>query len=218
MILSHKHKFIFIKTNKTAGTSVEIALSKFCGPEDIVTPISDVDEDLRHELGYASAQNFGEKDDGSPLFYNHMSALEVKELVDHDVWKRYYKFCIERNPWDRVISLYFWATRSWPEENRNIDEFVQSDIVLKLKRKGINLYSHNGGLLVDKILAYENLESGLCDVLETLDMDSSRLELPLTKANHRTDRRHYSEVLSKESIDRVSNLFQDEISLMKYHF
>lgn len=29
MIISHKNRFIFLKTEKTAGTSIEIALSKF---------------------------------------------------------------------------------------------------------------------------------------------------------------------------------------------
>ena len=31
------NEFIFIKTRKTAGTSIEIALSNFCKPEDIIT-------------------------------------------------------------------------------------------------------------------------------------------------------------------------------------
>ena len=57
MIISHKHKFIFLKTVKTAGTSIEIALSKYCGPDDIITPASPEDEITRSELGYPGPQN-----------------------------------------------------------------------------------------------------------------------------------------------------------------
>ena len=40
MIVSHKHKFIFLKTKKTAGTSIELALSRLCGPADVITPLT----------------------------------------------------------------------------------------------------------------------------------------------------------------------------------
>ena len=36
-----KYKFIFIKTRKTAGTSIEYNLSKYLGKEDIITPTSE---------------------------------------------------------------------------------------------------------------------------------------------------------------------------------
>jgi hypothetical protein len=32
MIVSHRYRYIFIKTKKTTGTSIEIALSRHCGP------------------------------------------------------------------------------------------------------------------------------------------------------------------------------------------
>ena len=37
MIVSHKHKFIFFKTRKTAGSSIQVALANHCGPDDIIT-------------------------------------------------------------------------------------------------------------------------------------------------------------------------------------
>lgn len=58
MIASYRHNFIFIKTRKTAGTSIEIALTPFCGPEDILAPISLEDELARLVDGRASGRNF----------------------------------------------------------------------------------------------------------------------------------------------------------------
>ena len=57
MILSHKYKYIFIKSFKTASTSLEIALSKFCGTKDIITPIIDEDEKIRKANGFNGPQN-----------------------------------------------------------------------------------------------------------------------------------------------------------------
>jgi len=56
MIISHKYKFIFIKQEKTAGSSLEIALSKYCGLEDIVTTITE--EYIRKKLGYPGPRNY----------------------------------------------------------------------------------------------------------------------------------------------------------------
>ncbi|MFX1303255.1 MAG: sulfotransferase family 2 domain-containing protein [Promethearchaeota archaeon] len=41
VIISHKHKFIYIKTRKTASTSLQVLLANYCGKEDIITPIKD---------------------------------------------------------------------------------------------------------------------------------------------------------------------------------
>lgn len=39
MIFSQNHKFIFIKTVKTAGKIIELNLARLCGFRDVVTPI-----------------------------------------------------------------------------------------------------------------------------------------------------------------------------------
>ena len=113
MIISHKYKFIFLKAQKTAGTSIEIALSKYCGANDIITPVSPEDEKIRRDLGYPGPQNYlspirdyGIRDVAKRLlkgerkarFKNHISAKKVKAYIGEQVWNSYYKFCFERNP------------------------------------------------------------------------------------------------------------------------
>ena len=77
MILSHKNKFIFIKSFKTASTSLEIALSKYCGEKDIITPIVSEDEKIRKMIGYKGPQNYKSPD----VFAEHMSAKEIKSNI-----------------------------------------------------------------------------------------------------------------------------------------
>src|SRR5690554_1428450 len=121
MIVCHKYKFIFIKTQKTASTSLEIALSGLCSSSDIVTPISVNDEVYRKSLGFQTPANYivpfkrYSKQDLAEFFisrrrkelYNHMSCLEIKKYVGSEIYNSYYKFCFERNPYDKLISLFY---------------------------------------------------------------------------------------------------------------
>lgn len=233
MIVCHKYKFIFLKTNKTAGTSVEIALSKFCDDGDIVTHLSDDEEELRSDRGGLASQRYhapwtmyNPRDwynrivhgQHKKLYYNHIPAWKLRKRLDPAVWNSYYKFCVERNPWDRVISQYYWRCRDLPENQwPSIDEFLESTHVRSLKRKGFQLYTINGELQVDKICRYESLAEDLEEVRQHLGLPEP-LTLPKTKATFRSDRRHYREVLTPAQRDRIAELFAEEIQLLGYEF
>ena len=78
-IISHSKKFIFVKTNKTAGTSVEIALSKYCDENDIITQITMNDEKFREKLGYRGQQNHM-----NGKYYNHMPIFEISDYIGEE--------------------------------------------------------------------------------------------------------------------------------------
>lgn len=52
MIFLRDINVLFLKPRKVGGTSFEIALSRYAGGGDIITPISETDEITRRNLGY----------------------------------------------------------------------------------------------------------------------------------------------------------------------
>jgi hypothetical protein len=116
MIISHKHKFIFIKCGKVAGTSVEVALRKVLGDEDISTPVARYDEEYAEKNDYPSPCNYRNsnfydnrvrKFSSKGLFYEHAFAYEIKGLIGDETWDGYYTFCIDRDPRDKSLSSYY---------------------------------------------------------------------------------------------------------------
>lgn len=230
MILSHRHRFIFIKTTKTAGTSFEIALSRLCGPEDIITPIAPEDEVLRRRHGGRGPQNhlapwrsYGPKDwyrwlrkgRRKARFYNHMSAAELRRLLPPEVWNGYFKFCFERNPWDRVISFYYWKHKKAPRPS--LAEFVRTGPLERLKAGGEGLYTIDGEVVVDRIYPYEALEAAMEDLCRRIGVHPPP-ELPRAKGGFRPPRRPYQALLGEAERDLIGRLFASEIQRMGYRF
>ena len=171
MILNHKYKFIFIKSFKTAGTSLEIALSKFCGNKDIITPIVKEDERLRSKLNFTPPQNY----EG---MREHMSATEIKNKIGTELFNDFFKFVVIRNPYEQVISAYYWHNESKKKEKKfflfkkkpiSFDKFFKRKIH-HIFEDEINRYSENGKVLVDQFVRYENFKDDLTKVSETLKL------------------------------------------------
>ncbi len=231
MILSHKHRFIFIKTEKTAGTSLEIALSKYCGPHDVITPLVPEDEQKRAALGYRGAQNyhipFRRYGAGDVLraayrrqrlhFFNHAGASFIRQYVAPEVWKEYFKFAFERNPWDKVVSAYYWnaAWRGLSPSMKGLSEWTQSGHANWIR--GFELYSVRNEIVVDRVYRYERLNDSLTDLAGRLDLPEVPV-LPRTKAKARKDKRRYSELLSPPDRDKIARMFAREIAYFGYEY
>lgn len=139
MIVSHKHKFIFIHCRKVAGSSVKVALAPHLGEDDIV--IGSIHEilasggklnraaknSLLRPLPLAKAvaarlvgKSWGEAVNiGVKSFYfkrlsknpPHPTAEQISSFFV-DEWRDYFKFAFVRNPFDQVVSDYMWRRRA----------------------------------------------------------------------------------------------------------
>ena len=175
MIISHKYKFIFIKTFKTAGTSVEAFLSQHCTESDILPPIdpSVVTHVARNYEGFfnpipeliATRMSVLIAEKGKFIretfwqlvkrrkFYKHMPALKVRARLPKEKWESYYKFCVERNPWDKVLSSYHMVKSRRFGEGFNLDNYFSRG---KFPRNYPLYTDRDGRIIVDRIVKYEN--------------------------------------------------------------
>lgn len=214
MIISHKHKFIFIKTKKTASTSIEAGLSEICGPQDVITPLMAPDEIRRKKMGFRGMQNF--MLGNGKAFWNHMGAEEVRGIVGDKIWGEYYTFCFDRNPWDKAISEYYWKLDHMGRISLN--QYLHTDDFDSLSRNGgIDLYTADGEVIVDKIYAYERLDEAYRSLAERFGLVKMP-DLPRLKSTSRIDRRPYQEILSEEERQIIEVAFQREIALFGYEF
>ena len=232
MIVSHQHRFVFIKTRKTAGTSIEIALAEHCGPADIITPIDEVDEQIRRELGHRGPQNFELRQPVSGLgglisslfgrnvvrHYNHATASLIRARIGPQSYDSYRKFCVVRNPWDRAVSLYFWR-KNRPgseklDEEMSFAEFVRDTPADVLS--DAHIFTIDGAAAVDRFVRYENLAEDLTTALAELGLPA--IDLPWAKSGTRETKDHYSWIYDDESEARIRELCAWEIDNLGYEF
>lgn len=207
MIASHAHRFVFVKTRKTAGTSLEIALSRHCGPDDVVTRISPEDEELRAAAGGVGPQN----DDTDPSSYAHMGARRIIRVLGRQTWDDYFTFAVERNPFDVVASSYRYSARK-PSFTKTFAEFVRTP--KRMERLALNeqLYRVGGRVAVDRVYRYEELPDAVADLSERLGVE---LDLPHAK---RGSGPHYRELYGPGDVEEVARWFGRTLGDFGYEF
>lgn len=231
MIISHAHQFIFLKTKKCAGTSIELALSQICGPDDVITRVSPEDENARvgrgpqHELipaqyrvpSWRMRRLLGRSPARSgTVYFNHMTAAALRRAMDPDLFDTYRKVTVVRNPWDQEVSLYYWLTRH-KRRRPSFDQFVQSPR-RRSERKNFDIYSIEGRIVADVVLNYERLADDFSAFVVSLGI-ASPPQLPYAKAGHRpSEQRDYRSHYTNDTRDIIARRHAREIEAFGFEF
>ena len=147
-------------------------------------------------------------------YYNHIPARIVRKRVSNKIWQNYFKFCIERNPWDKTLSHYY-MYRHRAKGKLTIEQYFD------INQFCINypLYTdENQRVLVDSILKYETLNQELSNIFEMLKIPFSGKLNVFAKSEYRKNRKPYQEVLTESQAKEIQDKFQDEIILHRYTY
>ena len=161
---------------KNAGTSFEIALSKYCKDKDVIGWIEKEDEVLRKNLGYRSPQNnlyskaelfkkskkkfllsFNDKRI-KHKFTNHMALSLIREELGVEKFNSFKTLAIVRNPYDYIVSYYFYSIK---ERNHDytLSQWIElNPQVLVMYKK---LYFIDDKDAVNFYIRYENFKEDI---------------------------------------------------------
>lgn len=157
----------------------------------------------------------------------HLFAQEIISIVGEERFRKCFKFCVVRNPWDRVVSHYHYRLK------HNVTQLADKPISFKEwvlccygPQKNPTYFNDpkwfvpqiewitdkNGNVATDYIIRFESLERDFLRVAQKIGL---KKELPHLNA---TSKAHYSRFYDDETREIVGNHFRADIERFNYSF
>ena len=195
-MISHKLKFIFIHIPKTSGNSLILYLKDFIDDEIINT---------NNHMG--KKQGIRVLCEKTRKHIKHLTIKYYENTYGEKI-NNYFKFTIVRNPYDRILSFYFW------HKGKNNQVFNRNEFINFIKRN--NSFQHKYIDNTFHIIHYENLMEELKNI-ECFKEITDFNNFPRLNASSNS-KRNYNEILDKELKDLIFNKFKKDFELFGYEY
>lgn len=130
--------------------------------------------------------------------------------------KNYFKFCFVRNPWDRLLSFYFFKKTDKAKQKIPKDLPLKDFLLTSLLsgQTAFDQYSYIDGFDGNSFIGqFENLQQDFDAICDIIGLSHQRL--PHTnKSNHK----HYTEYYDDETRELVAKKFARDIEHFGYKF
>lgn len=173
-------------------------------------------------------------------WYNHMPAVEVRDLIGQAVWDSYFKFTIIRNPFDKLISGFYMFDRAKQKPTnqgprKRAVKRALNRVILSEKVEGesdierFRSWIHNGGSIIDRdkyiiegkecvdyFIRFENLNDGIQHVCERVSISFDPSMVPTFKKGARPRDIKTRDFYDQETRQIVEELYAWELQRFGY--
>jgi hypothetical protein len=209
MFISHNFRVIFVHIQKNAGNSIHKVFRRNGG--HLVTEIT---------VGAAAKHK------------KHRFATDIRDSIEQDVFDEYLKFCVVRNPFDRMVSWWSTLSRGTGAQNKVMrlvqEEAPTFDAFLRLPRDHesglcerfyVNQYdyisSEEGTVLVDEVLRFETLSSDFAKLCKRLGLVDDLLEHLNPSIREKI---HYRDYYDEATQNLIRRRFARDCEMFGYEF
>lgn len=162
----------------------------------------------------------------------HTDVRRYRQVFDRE-FDRYFKFAFVRNPWDRLVSTYFFLknggitarAREWSEAHLSVftsfGEFVDAWVTQENVAKWRNFRPQHafvcdvdGRVALDYVGCFERLAQGVDAVSRRLGVRAALLHENRTPGRHTDYRTYYTD----GTAERVGRVYARDVELFGYRF
>ncbi len=232
MLVSHRKKFIYTKTAKTASTSVESFFEPYCMESGKWTSAK-----LRNAIvspaGIIGHRGKLPRFSGWPLlgprWYDHMPAARIRSLVGQKIWDSYFKFCVVRNPFEKVVSGFHFfeeldrrnlrplGVPQFPTLQERFANWVETQVARKKILFDRNRFVIKGEVCVDYVIKYEDLNNGVRHVCQQVNVPFDR-DLPRMVTGFRPPGHGLEQYYDDRTKALVARTYDFEIEYFGYEY
>ncbi|MEJ2604716.1 MAG: sulfotransferase family 2 domain-containing protein [Gammaproteobacteria bacterium] len=205
MIISHRHRFIFIAVPKVATRALRQALTMHLDSMDW----------QQQNLFAARRLPIAEL---ARKTHGHLSAREIRPHLPEELWQAYTRFAFVRDPHERFVDICLFLDGAQdlpPAEARGrmkqairTERFRQRPLALPQSEF---LVDREGRLAVDFIGRYENLQSSYDELCALIGIETSRLE-----RRRVPESRDWRSYYDRELADLVSDFYRADLENFGY--
>lgn len=212
-MISLQKNFLFIHIPKTGGNSLSSALLRW-SEDELMTSLWHQDGVERFDInnpGYGTRK--------------HSILAAYRAALPEDIYAGLFKFSVMRNPWERLVSLYFSPHRV---VTLQVSEWKRADFLALIGsgERAVQPLRHfitsippspEGATALDSeldfLLRYENLDADFAELCDRLSLP--RVALPV---HNRSERKPYTHYYDAELREIVRQRFAEEIAFGGYEF
>lgn len=207
MIISHRHRFIFVAVPKTGTHSVRRALREHMAPGDA------------EQVGLFVNRRF-DWPELAAIAHGHLSLQQVRPFLGKEAFGGYFKFAFVRNPFARFVSYCAFMLRGSDAFVRNPRAVMQHFLFEKPPEQHILFQSQasllidqDGAMLADAVGRVETMQESYAAICHRIGLPSR----PLNRVNAsvHADYRHYYDAPLAEA---VAKRYAEDIKLFSYSF
>ncbi|HAW20747.1 MAG TPA: hypothetical protein DCX14_11235 [Flavobacteriales bacterium] len=212
-MFSNKYRCIYIEIPKTGSTSIRSLVGNPILPHQDILYYKNM---LRNQWPYEHKGHLQVK-----KYYQSLTTEGARRKIGDAVFDRYFKFSFVRNPWARVVSLYFRNDGEQMRDKMSFEEFVDwiqcssdTSVFISGKKNQRDWFlDENGQEILDFVGKFETLQSDW-------NIIASKIGAPkeLPHLNEGIDKLPYTDYYTAKTQDIISAKFKTDIERFEYTF